>query len=457
MALDPSISLGVRPPEAVDFSKFAQLRNLGTQNALMEQQISASQTGQRKTEVEIPGAQAESERLRAVADSAKQDQLANDHLISLAATNKYTTKAADGSNTIDYPRLIGDASTKFPKQALAFGKTLYDTKYQEELARGQAAIASGNESDTAGKLNKFGNDAIQTLANVIDKSNIPDDQKGTAFQEALKRQVLHYPAAFANSPYATVIPGQPASKGPNGEDIPAKPPEVQLKAAVNAGDVKKIAYGSMTPLISAELAISQNKLELEKLQASLGYKVGVANIVPAGDAAALKLKAAEHRADATLIAAGADADVKSIGGGAPGAIAQQTWQAAVAKGGPAFQLQASLDRYNKANNTQYTVWGNGVDAVKDMLRKNAAVKQSLANELDDIGTPKVPGGAPTVPNVKSTPTPAQPVVKSGNAEAPPAGYAEGSIRMRKGTAVRWIDASKIEKARADGFKSLSEK
>lgn len=104
MALQPDIALGVKPPVALDFTKFAQLRNLASQDQLMQEQIATEQA-------QRPGIAADSE--------VKQRGLRfNDWM----ANNVDRFNNADG--TMDHGKAVRAATAAgFTNEARALAKT----------------------------------------------------------------------------------------------------------------------------------------------------------------------------------------------------------------------------------------------------------------------------------------------------------------------------------------------
>ena len=179
MAIDPSISLGIRPVEPVDITKLQQIRNLAAQEEatrqsilsnqaqeallreqlrgtvplqqeLLRQQIPQTQAATALTQAQIPGVRAESE-IRAQA----------------AAANKWfrenTLKYADENGVVDRIRLGNAAQVAgFPKEA--------DAITASHIAN---MISLGN-------VNKAINDSITYVANGLDK--LPPPQRASYLQ-----------------------------------------------------------------------------------------------------------------------------------------------------------------------------------------------------------------------------------------------------------------------------------
>lgn len=241
MAIDPSLALQVKQPDPIDFTKWQQLANLRSQNALIQQQTANAQA-------QNPGIQATSTTAQQTAQAAVQDQNANNHIMELAASGKYSTKDADGNTTIDYPALYGEAATKYPQQATKMAASNFDTQYKKFVAEQQEALTSGTKADVGEKWLKFSDNAVQTGANIIQKSSMPEADKPAALQKMIEAQAAHYPQAFANSPYITMTP---AVDPQTGQPIPNAPPVPKLTGVITASSVKSIADGSMTPLEAA--------------------------------------------------------------------------------------------------------------------------------------------------------------------------------------------------------------
>jgi hypothetical protein len=213
MAIDPSISLGVRTPEPLDLSKIQQIRNLAAQEqaayqniAASQQQIAASQAQQRATEAGIPGIQAETElKQRAAKFKQWTTDKANEFIdengmpdprkFSMAAardgfyTEAQAIAAADLSNisqALANSRTQQDLNTNkfdFTQKALAHTANLLDVAPAEK--RGQILNQYADFADklvpgSGGQLRQ----SFQT--DTIDKTGIPgvDDKKIKAVKEA---------------------------------------------------------------------------------------------------------------------------------------------------------------------------------------------------------------------------------------------------------------------------------
>lgn len=428
MAIDPSIALGVKQPEMPNWMEYAKL---GLAQDTARQQIAASQTAQRKVEAEIPGTVAGSVSAQQKAQSDKQDQDARNAAIELASSGKYSKKNTDDVTEIDYPRLYGDLSVRFPQQALGMAKAKGESDYQTALARGQEAVTDQQKTKAASDMRAFFDNQIQVAANFLDKSGLPDADKAAKMKQITEGMAVHYPEAAKHSAYIEWSAAKPESIDPvTGQPIPPQPSKPVVSKVISGSDVKKIASGIMDPLTTAKLAIAQKELETATLQASLGYQAGKAGIPDAGTSAELKAKAAALQASVDIYNKGAGADVKGFGAGAPGSITQGVWNQLVAKGGGYADLDTALQHYNAKNGTNYTVYGMGVGNAKRLLETEAKVRGQEAKALQQGGTPRVPAGAPEVRGVQSTPAPGTPEPAGPAAAIQPPGTAAPGATVR---------------------------
>lgn len=99
MSLDPQISLGVKQPEPIDWTKYA---TLAMNQDVARQNIAASQAAQANTQAALPGIQAQSTMQQFAAQ--KQQEIKN----IIAANTKIND---DGTTTVDMPKAI-DAVAK---------------------------------------------------------------------------------------------------------------------------------------------------------------------------------------------------------------------------------------------------------------------------------------------------------------------------------------------------------
>lgn len=402
MAIDPSLSLQVNPVQAPDYLKFAKF---GLDQQVAQQQMATSAAQQANLQAANPGIAANATSLQQKAQGDIQDQAANNLAIELAQSGKYTTDNGTDNATIDYAKLYGDLAQQFPQQATKMAASKFDTDYKEQQARTQAATASGTEAETAGKWTNFSNNLVQTTANIIDKSSMPAEQKPAALQAAIERQAAHYPDAFANSPYVTTVGG---GTDANGQPVPTKP---VLTTTLTGSDVKSIANGSMDPLTSSKLQISQNELALAQLQASPEYKAAVSQIPDSGTRAAALQGAAAADKQVSVLNSGLTANVPSNSYGKAGSVTQDAWNKLVEQGGPYALKQAAIDQYN-ANHpgANISIANNGVDAVNKLLAQETANVSAVGKTSKAIATkPTIASAAEAAPaSPNPAPGPAKP-------------------------------------------------
>lgn len=425
--IDPTIPLQVNYPQtqfpqALDWAKIATAAN----------QIPLIQAETRNQNAQTPGIAAHSTSLQQQAENDVQDQQAKNLAIELASMPDFqTTDPVTGNTQANMPKVFGAVSSKFPNQAIQMWKASSDLDNQKAISAKSAV-----EADVASQ--DFQRNQVQTLANIVDQSNLSPEDKVKHFNDGIVNLANHYPKAFQASPYVTPtaavpaltgtpaqpgapIPGQQVSPGvqsyPVGNTLPQqqpapvantglpqnpgspgtpaqsgqpagfKPALVPTNGALKAADITAIANGSMDPLTKARLGISQNELTLAQIQGSLPYKTAIAGITPPDVQATFAGKEAEERNYANFLGNSANAAVANVPTG-PGALTQSAWNSLVEKGGPYAQLQAGLDRYNQKNGTQYTIWGSGVGAVQAKLKQDAGVSNTLADQYHIIATPK---------------------------------------------------------------------
>ena len=457
MAIDPSISLGIRPVEPIDITKLQQIRNLAAQEEATRQSISASKAQealaraqlpgiplqQERVAAEIPGVRATSQRLVAEAELARQNQDANNHLIELVGSGKYTTKVKDPVTglevqKIDYPRLYGDASVKFPQQALSFAATKAKTDYEQDVARAQAATATKGEVEARGIMQGLANTTAQTIANIVEKSGLKPEEKGREFQVLLQAAVKQFPEAYKNTPYTTVDAA--------GNIIVTK--------LVDATDVKKIAEGSMDPLTTARLAISQNELALAQLQADPRYRERL-SIIPTPEARITSFYDAKMLdAVKTDIDKGLNANVDFAKFARPGSIVQSAWNTLITQNSEYAKLQRAVDAYNKNNGTQLSIPLQGTEAIKSLLQQESGKLQARITGARAISTGKnitEAAGEGTLP----TPAPGG-IPRAGLPATPPnKPPAEvKTVKMIKGRFVEDVPENEVNEALKAGWKRV---
>lgn len=445
MALDPTIALQTKPITGPSIGDYMQMAGTA-------QNIKQSQAATSNLEAANPGIQATSTKLQQDAQAAVQDQTANNELIKMAGSGKYTTTdPTTGNATIDYPKMYGDLASKgYTQQALKMAGAKGDADYKIAAAQGAAAVAAGNQTDAASKAQDFFNHQVQVAANIIDQSKTPQELKGKALSDMVTRMAAHYPDAAQFSPYVQMpspsaaptngapgqmtptgtgpasVPGQPNPGGPQ----PGQQPTPKLvNPNMSSADVKAIADGSLDPLTRANLQISQSQLSLAQLQASPGYKAAMSGIVDSGTAADAQRKSAENGAYVSSLKNGVDAKIDGSKYGIIGSWTQAAWNKAVEQGGSYATLQGALDKYNQRNGTQYSIPGNGVDYVKSLMRNEANVATDLSHAYDRIGKPSVPEGAPT-PAGTSTPKALQAAPAPAPIQAPGAAKVRMTVNGR---------------------------
>ena len=419
--LDPTISLGIKPPEAVDFSKFAQLKNLGTQNDLMLQQIEASKASEANARAQNPGLVAQSITAEQAAIKAKQDQDANTHFINLVGTGNYTTKEGEVQK-INYPKLFGDFSQKFPAQAMGMIK-----------AKGESDDAAWKADTTQTGAEKakreFVNSQIQTAANVIDKMNLPEDQKGPRLTTMIEGIAKLHPEAFIGSPYVVM---DPTTK------------TVKATAILDGKAVKSVADGMMDPLTTAKLDIATKELALAQLKADPKYLSTVSTIQTPEQRGAALAGATEGEAYMKDLNSGLNAKVSVATFGKPGSVAADVWNKYVTQGGPYAEKQRALDAYNARNKTEYTVPGAGIEAVNRLLANESAKVSAATKTARQVATqPTIPQAAAAAPKAP------EPVAAPAATKAP----VPMKVISPQGK-VRTIDASTWDAAKARGYKQV---
>ena len=445
MAIDPSISLGVKGPDIqpVDWKGWMAL---GIQNQVAQQNISASKSAQAVTNATLPGTVAQSTSLQQKAQSDIQDQKAKDLVIQLAANPGYQTDDGRGGKTVDYPKVYGELAKSYPQQSAKMAGDQFDTMYKGLQVLQQTAAASGEQALTAGKWLEFSNKSVQTTANIINKANIPEDQKPKLLQDTIEKQALAHPDAFKDSPYVAFSPAVPPTQDAQGNVIPGKPAAAHLTQLLNSKDIESLANGSMDPLTTAKLQISQNELALAQRQASPQYKAAISTIQSPETRAASSEKAAAGSAYLADLNAGINAEVESALFGKAGSVGQQKWQELV-KQNPAYaQKEAAIIAYNAAHNTDFSIAHNGVDTINTLLKQESAKVGAVVTTNKQIATQgTIPGSAvPSTPGGKPMLSPATP-------SAPPV-KTEGVQRMKgpDGSFYR-IPLSKVVDASKHGY------
>ena len=376
--LDPSIGLNTKRPPPVDMyagvERGMNLAALAMRPEQIQQSIAASKATQALTEAHTPGVVAQATQQQQAALKAIQDQAANQHAIDLAVSGKYTIEK-DGKKNIDYPRLYGDLSQKFPQQALAMAKTKGDTDYQTALAS-----KAGTEATSA--IMDFSRRQVQTMANVIEKSEATPAQKVEALKDGIGRLADHYPEAFQDSPYVILDP---------------KSGKKTFTTMLDASHVKQIADGSMDPLTSATLKISENQLALAQLQASPGYKQTISTIQSPEIRVAALGHAAEQEAYLKDIMSGKNASMGTLPTKA-GSIVADKWNQYVLQNPEAAKKERAIGAYNARYGTAFSIPQNGIATIDTLLAKEADKVDKLAKTNREVATqPNIPAAAEAAP------------------------------------------------------------
>lgn len=230
MALDPSISLGVKTPETSNYlapvEQGMKLAALGMQPELIQQQIAASRqqvaaskSAQALTEAQTPGAAADSAIRKRAADFAKW-QTEN--------ASKYTN--ADGTPNIDM--FVNHASRSgYFTEAQAVAASDLDNK-------SKIALNATNDQERAIKQSDYLKASLGHVATLLD-----------AAPESKKAALLAQYAQFADSK----VPG-------TGAQLLQAFGKPDPKTGVTSVDTDKVAAfkkATMTPLEAGNLAVSQ--------------------------------------------------------------------------------------------------------------------------------------------------------------------------------------------------------
>jgi len=219
MALDPSIALGVKSPEPVDFTKFAQLRNLGTHNALMEAQLPGTAADSQMKQFD---AQKQADIKRLVSENTKLNEdgtrVVDDSAAIQAIAKAGYLKDAQGALANHYANISSMTTTEEGKRSLR--NNLFNDVNTLGEAMNQANPGSGD---------KFVFDAFSNTHKVPELHKIvgndPRFKIGVQPEQAVPQA---QPMQGAQS--YPVSPGnvQMRNLGPNGQPIgplpPAQPP-----------------------------------------------------------------------------------------------------------------------------------------------------------------------------------------------------------------------------------------
>jgi len=161
MAIDPQISLGIRPPAPLDLSRFQQLRNLAMQEEATRQQIAASQASEALSRAQLPGVEAESEiKQRAV--RFNRDVLGN--------PQEFTNP--DGS--FNTQRFRNYALSKGYQRE---GQAIFASELENA---GQVVANARSEQDKQIALSDFNNKQTTGAAMVLHA--LPENQRASALQ-----------------------------------------------------------------------------------------------------------------------------------------------------------------------------------------------------------------------------------------------------------------------------------
>lgn len=161
MAIDPSISLNIRPVEPIDITKLQQIRNLAAQEESIRQSIAASQAQEALSRAQLPGVQAESD-IRVRAQRFNTDVLGN--------PQEFTKP--DG--TPDVSKFINFASSKgFLREAQSIAAS--------DLQNQGTAIANArSEQDRQVALTNFIKTGIDHTSLLLHST--PENQRGEALK-----------------------------------------------------------------------------------------------------------------------------------------------------------------------------------------------------------------------------------------------------------------------------------
>ena len=222
--VDNTIALNIKTPAPVDFTKFAQLRNLASQNALIEQQIQATQAS-------LPGIAADAEIKRKAADFAKWK-----------VDNVNSFIGPDGRPNID--NFVNSAARAgFLTEAQAVAGT--DISQKAQLA----TTAKTDQERQAAQLSTM-NSVLGHAATLLEA--LPEEKRPAA--------LLQF-ADFADK----TLPGAGAQlKASFG-----KPDEKTGVLGVDSTKVKGYRTATMTPLQQTEKAIAERQIGVSERDIAL--------------------------------------------------------------------------------------------------------------------------------------------------------------------------------------------
>lgn len=364
MALDPNISLGVKP---VNFGnsmlegaqaglKLAQMQQQLRQS---EQEIAASQASQALTEAQTPGVAADSEQ--------KQRGL---KYINWEMANKKKFVRPDG--TVDTNAYVNEASSA------GFGD--FATK-----------VAATDLSRTADQIKNATSQQEQSIA-AADFTAKSLNHTATLLAAAPPEKrpaMLRQYADFAESK----VPGAGSQLVQSFGVIDPKTGNMTVDAAkVNATRTATMSALEQANLANAQaqLGLAERSQTLAEQTASIPYKAAVEDITPGSAKVAGLTTAAQGdqyvaRLDNGLSAA-ADKSMEQFLS-KPGNMAAAAWNKYVAQNSAAAQLQASIDAYN-ANHKDATplTIADGLPAITRILRNEIGVVRNTANVQRGLAT-----------------------------------------------------------------------
>jgi hypothetical protein len=363
--------------------------------AASRQSVAASKAQQANTEAALPGVAATSVTAQQAAKKAQQDQAANDKIMELSASGKYTTTdAKTGNKSLDFPKLYGELFQSHPQQAAKMAADKYDTDFKQYSAKSA-------ETKSTGELNAIADGMVQSAANMIDKSGLPEDQKGKNFQDILTRQAEHNPEAFKNSPYVTF-----------GDD--GKP----IITPLGGSDVKKIAAGSMTPLQERQMHLQEFTASPDTIKQIALNAGDITPVTAKVDAAKTVAAGTAYQTDLNNSLNTTTQINKIIGTGRFGARLTSEW--AKAKQGPDSGVLATYQKGIDAYNTVHPDPKDQIDLARDGIEAaNAKLQAESTRNLGNIAihkslitTPSPSAAIGSTPNTSAPPAPAAPVRKA---------------------------------------------
>ena len=244
MAIDPSISLGIRPVEPVDITKLQQIRNLAAQEEATRQSISASQAQEALARAQLPGVALQQERVAAeipgVRATAEQ----------LVRAQKARTLATENA-----PRFVDPKTGEVDRRALSnfMSKSGYPEAGDEILKPYLDNLSIISNQETAAQTRAINdtnllNDTIRQTANSLQFIKDPNKQA-----EMVKRntEYINSRRPGLGDQIALSIVGPTA--------IPADP-NAPRNFIPDPERIKAINDSTMTPLEAANLKNAQTQL-----------------------------------------------------------------------------------------------------------------------------------------------------------------------------------------------------